>query len=249
METIGSLSDQFMDPFQSKRVGLSVAPDEQSKRYRTKGIQSMTNFSKMTLIMGISTLGLAACTSTDMAEKDMSDKVEMASASGDLCTTMGPQTPRDITSKVGLNTTMFAMAPPSTEMNLCNIHTHTNAEHKGPGFSIFAGATDDGGYQCNETPNLSTAELAPYTGPRSYEGAEPGDTIEVHWVHTTCDTLPGEGLGNCVAQVTWSVRPQCAKVDVRSVHNWAKSDTTFNETKSHGVRQLVTAPELLSEIQ
>jgi hypothetical protein len=279
----------------------------------------MTGFSKTALIMSIATIGLAACTSTEMAEKEMMDKAEMASASEDLCTTMGPQTPRDITSKVGLNTTMFDMAPPSTEMNLCNIHTHTNAEHKGPGFEIFAGATDDGGYQCNETPNLTAAELAPYTGERSYEGAEPGDTIEVHWVHTTCDTLPGEGLGPCVscddptlrvetqvllvtndgngadmmdfaylgnsenglaqpralptgtgepvifrgsttgpsytqsvcspAQVTWSVRPQCAKVDVRSVHNWAKSDTTFNETKSHGVRQLVTAPELLSEIK
>lgn len=279
----------------------------------------MTRFSKTTLIMGIATLGLAACTSTEMADKETMDDAKMASASGDLCLTMGPQTPRDISSKTGLNTVMFDMAPPSTQMNLCNIHTHTNAEHKGPGFEIFAGATDDGGYQCNETPNLTEAELAPYTGTRSYEGAEPGDTIEVHWVHTSCDTLPGEGLGNCVscdnptlrvetqvllvtndgngadmmdfaylgntkngfnqpralptgtgtpvqflgsttgpsytqsvcspAKVTWSVRPQCAKVDAASVHNWSRSDTIFNETKSHGVRQLVTAPELLSEIK
>lgn len=283
----------------------------------------MNNLSKTTLILSIAAIGLTACSGSDTTDtmteaKDAAVKTA-SSATGDLCLTMGPQTPRDITSKAGLNTTMFDVAPPSTKMNLCNIHTHTNAEHKGPGFSIFAGATDDGGYQCNETPNLSAAELAPYTGPRSYEGAEPGDTIEVHWVHTTCDTLPGEGLGNCVscddptlrvetqvllvtnggggadmmdfaymgntqnglaqpraiptgtgtpvqflgsttgpsytqavcspAQVTWSVRPQCAKVDVASVHNWAKSDTTFNETKSHGVRQLVTAPELLSEIK
>lgn len=276
-------------------------------------------FSKTTLTLGVAIIGLSACTSADMSSKDADTMKVASAASEDLCLTMGPQTPRDITSKVGLNTTMFDVAPPSTQMNLCNIHTHTNAEHKGPGFSIFAGATDDGGYQCNETPNLTDAELRPYTGVRSYEGAEPGDTIEVHWVHTTCDTLPGEGLGNCVscddptlrvetqvllvtndgrgadmmdfaylgntangfnqpralptgtgtpvqflgsttgpsytqsvcspAQVTWSVRPQCAKVDAASVHNWARSDSTFNETKSHGVRQLVTAPELLSEIK
>ena len=50
------------------------------------------------------------------------------------------------------------------------------------------------------------------------------------------------------AQVTWSVRPSCARVDIGSLHRWAENNQ-FNETKSHGVRQLVTAPELLSEIR
>lgn len=236
----------------------------------------------------------------------------------ELCLDAGPQTPRDITSTAGLNTVSFPLAPEPAEMNLCNIHTHTNAEHKGPGFSMFVNATDSGGYACNDAANLTAAELAP--APGAYEGVNPGDTIEVHWVHTSCDATPGEGLGACVpegcenpllrveaqvflvvndpealdftemayggnvvdgmhqakmipadtgtpvlfrgsttgpsytqstcspAQVTWNVRPQCAKLDINSLHRWAESGNVFNETKSHGVRQLVTAEELLSPI-
>lgn len=237
----------------------------------------------------------------------------------ELCVGMGPQTPRDISSASGLNTEAFPLAPPPSEMHLCNIHTHTNAEHKGPGFSMFVGSADDGGYACNGTPNLSEAELAP--APGAYHGVKPGDTIEVHWVHTSCETMPGEGLGACVpeacsapllrveaqvflvvndpealdfttmtyggnvvegrhqakgipsttgapvlfrgsttgpsydqvncspARVTWNVRPQCAKLDINSLHRWAGQGNVFNETHSHGVRQLVTAPELLSPIE
>ncbi len=240
-------------------------------------------------------------------------------ASSGLCVHMGPQTPRDIASASGLNTEAFALAPPVSEMNLCNIHTHTNAEHKGPGFSVFVSADDDGGFACNETPNLSEAELAP--APGAYEGVQPGDTIEVHWVHTSCAATPGEGLGACVpegcsdpllrveaqvflvvndpdaldfttmayggnvvegrhqaksipsdtgdpvlfrgsttgpkydqsncspARVTWNVRPACARLDINSLHRWAADGNVFNETHSHGVRQLVTAPELLAPIE
>jgi len=235
-----------------------------------------------------------------------------------LCEGFGPQTPRDITSVAGTNEMMFALAPDYTELNLCNIHTHTNAEHKGPGFSVFVDGTDNGGYACDETGDLSEAELAPAEG--AYEGVKPNDTIEVHWVHSSCPVSPGEGLGACVSegcdnpflrveaqtllvvndpealdftefdykdaqvdgfhqanmiptgtgdpvvfrgsttgpsytqavcspfQVTWSVRPTCAKVDINSLHRWAE-DNDFNETKSHGVRQLVTAEPLLSPIK
>ena len=238
---------------------------------------------------------------------------------GDLCVDMGPQTPRDISDPAGLNSTTFPMAPPASEMNLCNIHTHTNAEHKGPGFSVFVSDADDGGYACNLANELSDEQLAPSEG--AYKGVKPGDTIEVHWVHTSCDASPGEGLGACVpascedpllrvetqvflvvndadaldftemvyaghmvdglhqakliptntgepvvfrgsttgpsynqsdcspAHVTWSVRPQCAHLDISSLHQWAEKGNVFNETKSHGVRQLVTAPELLSQIE
>ena len=51
------------------------------------------------------------------------------------------------------------------------------------------------------------------------------------------------------ARVTWNVRPQCAKLDIHSLHRWAEHGNVFNETHSHGVRQLVTAPELLSPIE
>ena len=247
------------------------------------------------------------------------DVARTASADdAELCLDMGPQTPRDIALTAGTNATTFPFAPAPAEMNLCNIHTHTNAEHKGPGFSVFVDATDHGGYACNETADLTEAELSP--APGAYQGVEPGDTIEVHWVHTTCDAKPGEGLGACIPegcedplfrveaqvflvvndpaaldfttmaydgnvvnglhqakaipgdtgepvlfrgsttgpsytqkecsplQVTWNVRPQCAKLDINSLHRWAESDNVFKETKSHGVRQLVTAPELLSPI-
>ena len=239
-----------------------------------------------------------------------------AAATAELCVDMGPQAPRDIGSPLGLNDEAFVLAPAPSAMNLCNIHTHTNAEHKGPGFGIFVSDKDDGGYACNETPSLSEAELAPAAG--AYHGVAPGETLEVHWVHTSCDATPGEGLGACVpetcadpllrvetqvflvvndpdaldfttmayggnvvdgrhqakslpsatgepvlyrgsttgpsydqsncspARVTWSVRPQCAKLDIHSLHRWAEQGNAFNESHSHGVRQLVTAPELLA---
>ena len=50
--------------------------------------------------------------------------------SGDICVGYGPQTPRDIDSTVGTNPSVFSLAPDSSEMNLCNIHFHNNAEHK-----------------------------------------------------------------------------------------------------------------------
>lgn len=244
---------------------------------------------------------------------------EVADAAEALCLDSGPQTPRDISSALGTNGVEFPMAPASSELNLCNIHTHTNAEHKGPDFSVFVNDSDYGGYACNDTSSLTADELAP--APGAFGKVKPGDTIEVHWVHTSCDIEPGPGLGSCVSdtceapllrveaqtflvvndadaadfmdmvyagnpsggmhqpmmipsdtgtpvvfrgsttgpsytqskcspfQVTWSVRPQCTKLDINSLHAWAESGNVFEETKSHGVRQLVTAPELLSPIE
>jgi hypothetical protein len=283
----------------------------------------MTDFVKRYFALTASVFALAACSQADAPQAETKPepaKAAAAAASDELCLTMGPQTPRDIASAAGLNTTTFPVAPASTEMNLCNIHTHTNAEHKGPGFSVFVNDSDYGGYACNETATLTEAERAPYEG-NSYGEVQPGNTIEVHWVHTSCDATPGEGLGACVpetcenpslrvetqvflvvndrnaanfmdyayqgnivgglhqplalpadtgtpiqflgsttgpsytqsvcspAQVTWSVRPQCQKLDIASLDAWAESGNVFNEKKSHGVRQLVTAQELLSPIR
>ncbi len=152
------------------------------------------------------------------------------------------------------------------------------------------------------------------------KGVKPRDTIEVHWVHTSCDIKPGKGLGSCLSdscanpnlrvetqvftvvndssalnfsklsykdnivngyhqakalpentgkpveflgsttgpkyteqkcsplEVTWSVRPQCAKVDISSLNNWCKKNV-FKEDHAHGVRKLVTNPKLLSNIK
>jgi len=274
-------------------------------------------------VMGI--VALAGCkskTDADVKKASTSNKTETV-AQGDLCTDFGPQTPRDISFKAGTNSANFKMAPGYKNLNLCNIHTHTNAEHKGPGFSTFVNNSDNGGYACNDAGSLTDAQLVdPMKGKGAYKGVKPGDTIEVHWVHTSCDITPGEGLGACLSdtctdpllrvetqvflvvndpenaydftelayggnkrlgfhqaksipsdtgnpvvfrgsttgpsytqstcspmKVTWSVRPNCARVDISSLHKWASEGNVFNETKSHGVRQLVTAPELLSPIR
>ncbi len=279
---------------------------------------------KSFLALPVLALALGACvtdTTTIETEEAVAEKT-MKTSAPELCTDMGPQTPRDISSLSGKNLMEFAMAPAFTEMNLCNIHTHTNAEHKGPGFSVFVNNTDSGGYACNDAASLTQTELFdPYQGKGAYKGVKPGDTIEVHWVHTSCDIEPGEGLGSCLTdtctdpllrveaqaflvvndpenaldftkmdyagksdagfhqagmipsdtgtpvvfrgsttgpsydqstcspmKVTWSVRPNCARVDISSLHRWAEQGNVFNEKKSHGVRQLVTAPELLSPI-
>jgi hypothetical protein len=247
--------------------------------------------------------------------------VPNAASTEELCTGFGPQTPRDIAEVSGSHPRVFMLAPPVSQMNLCNIHTHTNAEHKGPGFSVFAGEGEHGGYKCNGTDKLTEVELQDAAdGHGAFHGVKPGDTIEVHWVHTSCDVEPGEGLGSCLSekcanpelrveaqvfllvndpnaldfskfaysgkktgnlhqarslpagtgdpilfagsttgpqytqsacsplQVTWSVRPECAKLDIGSLHKWASDGNVFKENHSHGVRQLVTAPELLSPI-
>ena len=241
-------------------------------------------------------------------------------ASQDLCAGYGPQTPRDISSPAGANPRLFTPAPAASRMNLCNLHTHTNAEHKGPGFSISAGSGEHGGWTCNETTSLTDAELAEPEGTAAFKGVKPGDTIEIHWVYSSCDVSPGEGLGSCLSeacanpqlrveaqvflvvndsnaldfadfayagnvvgglhqaktlptgtgapivfagsttgpsyteskcsplQVTWSVRPSCTKLDLNSLQRWAADGNVFKEDHSHGVRQLVTAPELLAPI-
>lgn len=244
-----------------------------------------------------------------------------ASPAAAICEGYGPQTPRDITQTDGSHPGVYTLAPPASQMNLCNIHSHTQAEHKGPGFSVFAGEGEHDGYRCNETDSLTEAELAdPTNGEGTYEKVKPGDTIEVHWVYTTCDVEPGEGLGACLSdacqnpqlrvethvflvvndpnalnfndfdydghvvqgfhqakahpsetgqevvfvgsttgesftheacsplQVTWAVHPECVKLDVSSLHAWAEKGEPFRETQSHGIRPLVTQPELLSPI-
>ena len=127
----------------------------------------------------------------------------------EICKGYGPQTPRDIGSKEGSNPRTFTIAPSSENMNLCNIHFHTNAEHKGPGFSVFAGEGEHGGFKCNETDGLTKAELEdPTNGHGACHGVKPGDTVEVHWVYTSCDVKPGKGLGSCLTE-------QCANPQLR----------------------------------
>ena len=75
----------------------------------------------------------------------------------------GPQSPRDIDAAAGNNNRLFNEAPASTAMNLCNIHFHKNAEHKGGEFNTYAGNGDGHGYQSGYkySGTLTAAELAP----------------------------------------------------------------------------------------
>ncbi len=132
-------------------------------------------------------------------------------AAGTACDVAGPQTPRDIDSAAGTNAVMFAKAPASQDLNLCNIHFHNNAEHKAKAFSIFAGEGNQkgvgGGYQCQISKTLSPAEMAPVSGDVCH-GLKPGDTIEVHWVHSSCNVKPGVSLSACLS-------PGCADPKLR----------------------------------
>ena len=262
-----------------------------------------------------------AVTVTAVAETEVTEMAEAEPVG--ICVGAGPQTPRDISDRAGLNKILFELAPPPQKMNLCNIHAHKHAEHKGPGFSVFVNSSDQGGYACNDRDTLTEEELRdPFDGNGAFKGVKPGDTIEVHWVYTSCEAEPGEGLGACAPQtctnpvlrveaqaflvvndpdaldfntfdlaeapnaegfyqpqnlpestgepvvfrgsttgpsftqstcsplqVTWSVRPQCARVDISSLHEWAAKGNVFNETAPQGVRQLVTAPELLAPME
>lgn len=65
-----------------------------------------------------------------------------------------------------------------------------------------------------------------------------GSTTGPAFTQETCSPL----------QVTWSVRPDCAKLDIASLGRWCEPNA-FGERHPHGVRRLVTAPELLSKIE
>ncbi len=235
----------------------------------------------------------------------------------------GPQSPRDIDTLSGTNTRAFSEAPSFTQMNLCNIHFHVGAEHKGGEFDTYVGNGDGKGYGTGYkySGKLSAAELKSIgtpIGDKGHGGLVPGDTIEVHYVHTTAKVKPGPTLGSCLSeaignpqlrvetqvyvlvndrnahdfvkltkhefidgvhqavnipsntgapvqyegsttgpgynekgspfQVSWSVRPKIAKVDIQTVATWFKGNA-FNEDHAHGVRNLVINPDLLSQIQ
>ncbi|GAA6166404.1 delta-class carbonic anhydrase [Sessilibacter corallicola] len=258
---------------------------------------------------------LLAATGAAMAAENSSS----VKHTGPVCEGYGPQSPRDIDVLTGTNSVNFQIARPSSEMNLCNIHFHNNAEHKAKDFSILSGAGDKRGYQCSISNQLTSAELKAPKGDVC-NGLKPGDTVEIHWVHSSCDVSPGVGLGACVSdkclnpelrveaqvftlvndksamqfgefnydkgsegdyhqpaslpittgspveylgsttgpkyseqqcspyQVTWSVRPHCAKLDINSLAKWCESNV-FKEDHAHGVRKLVVTPSLLSEIK
>ncbi len=116
----------------------------------------------------------------------------------------GPQSPRDIDAVAGSNTRLFSAAPSSTEMNLCNIHFHKSAEHKGGEFTKYAGNGDGHGFQSGYeySGKLSASELKPVEQgicPGKHGALNAGDTIEAHYVYSTAQVKPGPTLGSCLS--------------------------------------------------
>ena len=60
-------------------------------------------------------------------------------------------------------------------------------------------------------------------------------------------TGPGYNEKGSPFQVTWSVRPNVVKLSIISVAAWLE-ENPFDEEHAHGVRNLVTNPDLLSQI-
>ncbi|EAQ63401.1 hypothetical protein MED121_23805 [Marinomonas sp. MED121] len=117
----------------------------------------------------------------------------------------GPQSPRDLNSLTGNNEIVFGMSPDSKQMNLCNIHFHKNAEHKGGEFTQFAGNGDGHGYHSGYkyTGSFTKDELKPYdhkVGESEHGALYPGDTIEVHYVYSSAKVTPGPTLGSCLTK-------------------------------------------------
>ncbi|MEM8930747.1 MAG: delta-class carbonic anhydrase [Acidobacteriota bacterium] len=92
----------------------------------------------------------------------------------------------------------FETAPPFSEMTLCDIHFHRFAEHKAAGYPTLVSDGDHSGYVCKGSEPPSRDGHAHGESHDGCAGILAGDTVEVHWVFTTCDVPPGPGLGSCV---------------------------------------------------
>lgn len=151
----------------------------------------------------------------------------------------GPQSPRDIDLKIGTNNIVFNKAPKYTQMNLCNIHFHKNAEHKGGEFTTYAGNGDGHGYQSGYKYNsaLKVQELVKTENeicPSKHGGLLPGDTIEVHYVHSTANVNPGATLGACLNE---SIKNPQLRVETQVyVLVNDKNALDFNDLTKYGVK-------------
>lgn len=160
------------------------------------------------LTLAIPTIGYATENSSE-AHEPVSNQViseqreTLATSTADMG--FGPQSPRDIGSATGNNNRAFGTAPEFSNMSLCNIHFHKNAEHKGGEFNNYAGNGDGEGYMSGfeYSGTLSEAEMKPVDAqicPSEHSQLYPGDTIEVHYVYSTAKVNPGPTLGACLSE-------------------------------------------------
>ena len=166
----------------------------------------------LTIYLAITTLPLAASMSltaaADGTKKSVSDKViteqRSALAKNTKGQGFGPQSPRDIDVFDGNNGRVFNAAPRYQNMNLCNIHFHKYAEHKGGEFTSYAGNGDGKGWYTGfkYSGTLTQQETTSVTEnicPSEHGALYPADTIELHYVHSTAQVTPGPTLGACLS--------------------------------------------------
>lgn len=167
-----------------------------------KPLSALTAAALSTLILtgpAFAVDGSAGHVPDDVIEAQRAKLAENTAGAG-----FGPQSPRDIDAAAGANPRRFSMAPDYRQMNLCNIHFHEGAEHRGGEFTRYAGNGDGKGYGTGYlyAGELSAAELAPLghpVGGGKHGGLEPGDTVELHYVHSTAPVAPGPTLGACLS--------------------------------------------------
>lgn len=80
-----------------------------------------------------------------------------------------------------------------------------------------------------------------------YQAVNLPDNLGTPVLYAGSTTGPGYNEKASPFQVTWSVRPQVAKIDITSVGKWLEANV-FEEDHAHGVRNLVVNPDLLSPI-
>ncbi|MCP3857604.1 MAG: hypothetical protein GY698_23240 [Actinomycetia bacterium] len=202
----------------------------------------------------------AADVATDASADDEHDTPPHSASDDDIAaqraalalagTDAGPQAPRDIEAGEGTNQVTFDDAPPYTDMNLCNIHFHEGAEHKGGDYTTFNGNGDGEGYGTGYLydGDLTEAEVADYdgeVGKTEHGDLVPGDTIEIHYVYSDDPIVPGPTLGACLADAD-APQPQLrveARVYVLVSDASAADFMTLTElTEVNGVHQAVSIP-------
>lgn len=161
------------------------------------------------ILCAMATLPFSANANTEHSDHQVADSViktqRLTLKENSKDKGFGPQAPRDIDQITGSNQRDFAIAPVYSKMNLCNIHFHENAEHKGGEFTQYAGNGNGHGYGSGYkyTGKLSAEELTPAeVGVSEHGSLVPGDTIEVHYVHSTAKVKPGPTLASCLSDST-----------------------------------------------
>ncbi|KGJ97427.1 delta-class carbonic anhydrase [Colwellia psychrerythraea] len=150
----------------------------------------------------------------------------------------GPQSPRDLSSHQGSNARIFGEAPAYQDMNLCNIHFHKNAEHKGGEFNKYAGNGTGTGYQSGfvysgKLSSSETKKIDKDICPSPHGGLFPGDTIEVHYVHSTALAKPGHTLGACLGESITNIQARVETQVYVLVND--KSALDFGNLTKHAV--------------